>query len=411
VSEILHWVGDRSILLVYAYTLMFSGVVAMLLVPWCIKAARKFNVLDFPDDRKMHAIPTPLLGGLAMVGAFGITLVVNVLAVRWGIANLSLLQWLPDNMAPAFEGAMSSERLLQAVVIFGGALLVAGVGLLDDLYQVRPRYRLMVQIFAASMVVAVGVSPDYLGMPYWMSALLTVGWIVVVTNSFNLIDSLDGLSAGIAVICAMTLAATMHFARQPLVATFALVVAGCALGFLRYNRSPARIFMGSTGSLFLGFAVSVAVALGISITPTQSPLVSVAMPFLILGVPLYDTLSVVYLRIRAGQHIFEPDQRHLAHRMMKFGFNHREAVWVVYLMTVVVGATSPMLVRATSGETLLLIFQAGCALALVVALEWGSTKNGFGYTVARQTEDASTNRIGTPPREIAASQVNITTRT
>lgn len=361
-------------LLAYAYAVAFSAIVASLLVPWCIKAANSFNVTDLPGDRKMHAIPMPLLGGLAMLGAFILTVLANVLMVRWVITDMSILPWLPASAATVMQGATSFERLWQTVVIFVGVLMVAGVGLLDDLYDIRPRYRLMVQTLAAIMVVAVGVTPTYFGLPYWLSASLTVGWIVVVTNSFNLIDSLDGLSAGVGVICATTLAATMHFAGQPLVAIFSLVLAGSVLGFLRHNRSPAKIFMGSTGSLFLGFTIAVAVALGVSITPTQSPLVSVAMPFLVLGLPLYDTLSVVYLRIRAGQGIFQPDQRHLAHRMMNFGFNPREAVLVVYLMTIVVSAASPMLVRATSGETLLLVFQTASALALVVVLEWGSAR-------------------------------------
>ena len=366
--------AERSVLLVYAYAMLMAAALASFLVPTCIRLAQRFNVLDFPAERKVHEVPIPLLGGLAMFGAFITTIVVNVAVLRWLVLNTDLFEYFPSDVAGVFYGTASGERLFLASVILVGAGMIVAIGLLDDMLDVRPLYRILVQTVAASLVVAAGVSPTYLGMPSWMSAVVTVLWIVVVTNSFNLIDSLDGLSAGVGAICAISLAATMHYAGQPLVAIFSLVLAGSALGFLRYNRSPARIFMGSTGSLFLGYTVSVAVALGISVTPSQSTVVSIAIPFLVLGVPLYDTLSVIFLRIRAGEDIFTADRRHLAHRMMEFGFNHREAVLVVYLMAIVGSGTTPLLVRASLGEAILVMFQITCTFGLIIALEWGAVR-------------------------------------
>ncbi|MEM6639998.1 MAG: MraY family glycosyltransferase [Pseudomonadota bacterium] len=285
-------------------TFFIALLVSMLLVPPLVRVSPRLGLIDIADDRKVHAGAIPRSGGIAIVLG----------------ALVPLLVWWPE------------ERTLRAFVM--GASVIFVFGVLDDRNGLHYAWKFLGQILAVAIVIAAGIRIDM--VPFcgidpvspWLSIPLTAGFIVGVTNAINLSDGLDGLAAGTALI-ALTALAWMFYQNQSLsMALVTLATLGGVCGFLRYNNHPAVIFMGDTGSQFLGFTAAV---LAILLTQQSNTALNPALLLLLLGLPILDTLTVMIWRIRNGRSPFLPDRNHFHHRLLDFGLYQYEAVSCIYI--------------------------------------------------------------------------------
>ncbi|HXT48814.1 MAG TPA: MraY family glycosyltransferase, partial [Gemmatimonadaceae bacterium] len=275
-----------------------------LITPVIIQGAKRWHLLDAPDDtRHLHEHPVPRLGGVAVF-----------IATMLGIASTLIY-------APARHSLAADWHRFVLALLLGGSVLFAA-GLVDDLRRIRPIAKLVAQCVAALIVAALGFRIEILGIGAtvlnlgWLSIPVTVLWIVAVTNAFNLIDGLDGLATGIAIVALTTVFAAALGLGNLQVATVALVLIGALIGFARYNFSPARIFLGDSGSLFIGFMLAV---LSVHGSIKSATAVLVAIPLFALAVPLLDVSVSILRRWLRGVPIFSPDARHIHHRLLALG--------------------------------------------------------------------------------------------
>ncbi len=346
-------------LVVSLLLLIESCVATMLLVPASIAMARRWGAVAQPGDRHVHREPTPALGGMAIVGGF--------LAVVLGNVALAMLLfplvkgWFPEEVGRYLPNIPSKFKELGAVL--GGALGIWCLGLVDDRRPLGPRLKLGVMAALTLPLLWAGVRVEGFLPWSWMGAVLTVLWVVFMTNSFNFLDNMDGLCAGVALIAALAFGLIAFFAGQWFMTVIFFVLAGSLLGFLRHNFSPARLFMGDNGSLFIGYTLG---ALSILTTyyqegvPTVWPVVT---PLIVLGVPIFDTLSVLWIRWRSGKPLMQGDKNHLSHRLTDLGMSPRRAVTFIYILTaaIALGATplrsvGPVGATAILGQTALLFW-------------------------------------------------------
>jgi len=319
-------------LVLVASTLLLTLMLAMVLTPLAMRLAHRAGVLDHPHDaRRVHSTPTPRWGGLAMCAAFILT-VLLVMPLR--------AKFFPETLGHG--GVIFNSRILGIVIC--GALMTA-LGALDDKFSLPAKVKLLAQVliailltlFGVRMVVAFNIplmDNQYYQLPLWREAigyLFTVIWVVAVTNTINLIDGLDGLAAGVSGLAAATFVAIGILIKGTLgEAMLAAAVVGACLGFLRYNFHPARVFMGDAGSHFLGFTIA---ALAILQNWKVAAAITLAIPMLILAVPIFDTVFAIIRRLRRGQPIFSADKGHLHHRLLNMGFGQRKVVLSIYLIT------------------------------------------------------------------------------
>lgn len=280
--------------------------VTMALIPMLMRVAERFQVVDVPEPRKVHTRPVPRIGGVAMVaGAFA-----------------PLLYWI--------QGGSTLHAYLAA------ALLVVGFGVWDDRVTLGYLPKFVGQLVAAVIVVTWGgvlihsvTVAERVELPTALSVPLTVLFIVGITNAINLADGLDGLAGGTTLLSCCAIALLGLSAGDRFVTTVAIVLSGSLLGFLRYNTYPARIFMGDGGSQFLGFTIAV---IAVLLTQGETATLSAALPLLLLGVPIIDTLMVMTQRLLERRSPFSADKNHVHHRLLSLGFDHHEAVIVIYLL-------------------------------------------------------------------------------
>lgn len=294
----------------YLLVITGSAVLCTALTPIAIRIAVQKNLLDHPGMRKIHSSPIPYLGGMAIVIAFTISLA--------GAAAIE----------PPESGM--SELFLVLVV----ALTLAGVGLLDDLRNLSPPARLIVEIACASIMWIGGIGVEFSQFEL-LNFGLTLLWFVGITNAFNLLDNMDGLAAGLAAVSCLTFFFMAQANGQFLVASLAIALCGCALGFLRHNFFPARVYMGDSGALFLGFLVAY---LGAKIRMSGGAAESFLPRAIACSVPILDTTLVVISRLRSGRGPFEGGQDHLSHRLIKLGLSVPISVSTIYYGSAFLGS-------------------------------------------------------------------------
>ncbi|MCK4324286.1 MAG: undecaprenyl/decaprenyl-phosphate alpha-N-acetylglucosaminyl 1-phosphate transferase [Armatimonadetes bacterium] len=303
---------------------LLGGIVALtlaaVLTPVVRAVAKRIGALDRPEDRRVHHKPTATAGGLAIFVAFWIAV-----AVVGGLANHT------------------------AAGILLGSVFLAGLCLLDDIYRLPPAPRFVGHIVVAMIAWQWGVrvagvtnplvlfgGSDYLALGLW-SAPLTVVWIVFMINAINWIDGLDGLAAGVSALAAGTLAAMAISVGMSQVGILGAALAGACLGFLPYNFSPASIFMGDTGAMFLGYLLA---CLSVTGAFKSTAILAVFVPILVLGIPIYDTLSTTLGRIKNGKPIYNADRSHLHHRLLARGFSQTQTVLLIYGLTAILCGTA-----------------------------------------------------------------------
>ncbi|MEE9169619.1 MAG: MraY family glycosyltransferase [bacterium] len=306
--------------------------------PFLRRYAFRMRILDRPGGHKNHTRQIPLLGGVAMW--FGLTVsVVFSLGALYLLAKLNLLE---ASFSERYLASMDiSAKLLKIVAIIIGATALGMLGFYDDTVKNGLHYRtkFIVQFLAAAALVASGLYVQV--FPWqWLNMLISLFWIVGITNAFNLLDGMDGLAAGVAAISA-TGFLLLTVSYIPLYAAIVMAgIIGCCIGFLRYNFYPARVFMGDAGSLLLGFLMGVVAIIALnSAQPFANGTVAV-VPLLLLSIPIYDTFSVIVIRLRERRHPFVGDQNHFFHRLVQQGLSKRNTVVLLYSLNLVAVATA-----------------------------------------------------------------------
>lgn len=315
-------------------------LLAVLATPAMRRAALGLGMVDRPAARKFHAQPMPLLGGVAIYSAV--------------IGSLLLL---PER-----------RELVELTGILVGASWISFWGLWDDRFGLSPFAKLAAQLVAAAVLLAVGIQVA-LPIPGWANIMLTVLWIVGITNAFNLLDNMDGLSGGVAAVAAAWITLLAAINGQYLVGGLAAAVLGACLGFLIYNFNPASIFMGDSGSLFLGFLMAV---LGIKLRfPANVNWVTWMVPVLVLGVPIFDTSLVVFSRLRRRRNPFTtPGTDHVSHRLNRMGWSRREAVLLIYLAGCALGGVAALVSLASPlGAYLIIATVVVFSIVTIIRLE------------------------------------------
>lgn len=346
----------------YLALTVIAGVITLLLTPVVRYLSNRWGLVDKPDPRKVHRVPMSRLGGIAIyLGVMG-ALVVQYFGERyfgWGGSFV--------------DGTTRGDVL----AILGGMTLVFIVGLVDDLKNLSPGVKFLGQLVAAAVVVVGGgVKIEYIGNPAgggllalgMLSIPVTLIYIVGFTNIINLIDGLDGLAAGLSAIAGATLLVLAVQGNRFDAATLAAVLIGACVGFLRYNFHPASIFMGDSGALFLGFTLATISLLGVMKTTAA---IALAVPLLIVGVPIFDTASAIVRRWRHGRPIGEADRGHIHHRLLGRGFDQRQTVLIIYVWSIAL-AVGGYAVRYAPGlikiVAMVLLFAVSGAMAYWLGL-------------------------------------------
>ena len=360
-------------------------LVSSLLVSWLAgfvirRAAPRLGLVDQPGARKVHTRVTPLGGGIAIWLGVVLPLAAAhaLAATTWytrssesGAAEVMIS--LPASITPHVAGFLEQAPKLWLLLAAGTILML--LGLTDDFRGLDWRPRLAVEFLVAGLIVWQGWRLTvFLNVP-WLTDLLSVLWIVGLVNSFNFLDNMDGLSGGVAAISASLLATVMLLAPDPLthqpqlfVAGLLFVLVGSLVGFLWHNRPPARLFMGDAGSYFIGFLLAVA-TMTATFAGGDVPKHAILAPLCVLAVPLYDTLTVVAIRLRAGRSPFEADKNHFSHRLVQLGMSKKQAVLTIYLITATTGLGALLLYQVDLIGAAVILLIVICMLLVVTILE------------------------------------------
>jgi UDP-GlcNAc:undecaprenyl-phosphate GlcNAc-1-phosphate transferase len=337
----------------------------------------RLGLVDHPGQRKVHTRPIPTGGGLAIwLGIVG-PLVLGLLLLGFLPANpqSQATAWLrlPQDVRQHLPGLVEQSGKLGALLAGGTVLML--LGLVDDRRGLDWRVRLGVQTLVAVVLVLFGWRLSLFIQTPWITGPLSVLWIVGLVNSFNMLDNMDGLSAGVAAIAGTMLAAVMLMAGDPtthqpqlFVGGFLLVVVGALVGFLWHNRPPARLFMGDAGSYLVGYLLAMA-TLTATFAGDEVPPHAVLAPLCVLAVPLYDTATVVLIRLRAGRSPFVGDKSHFSHRLVELGMTKTQAVLTIYLATATCGLGALLLHQVETSGACVILLLVGCVLVLVGVLE------------------------------------------
>ncbi|MGD0153004.1 MAG: MraY family glycosyltransferase [Thermacetogeniaceae bacterium] len=336
----------RLQLLIWGVLLAFA--VPLLLTPLVKKLALIAGAVDMPGPRKVHTRPVPCWGGLGIYLGFAVAILVAVLPLYR-------------------EGVLHREVL----GLLAGGLVILVVGMIDDWKEIPPIAKLIGQIAAAVVAVSFGIRVPFVSNPFGgvmplgslSSIIMTIAWLVGITNALNLVDGLDGLAAGIAAISAGTVAVVSFSQGMPLAGACSLFLGASALGFLPYNWHPARIFMKDAGAMFLGFTLASVAAIGLTKSATAFSLI---LPILILGIPISDMLLAIIRRLMRGQNIMTADREHIHHRLLDLGLTHSQTVLAIYGVNLLLGSSAVLLIFLTTGQGLVMLFLL-CAAVLFLA--------------------------------------------
>lgn len=305
--------GERMLTLLL---IVITMLISLMITPIVIAISKKLNIVDKPNFRKVHTQPVSVLGGTVILFSFLI-----------GI-------WISHPM----------EREIKPLII--GAFIMYVVGLIDDICDLKPLFKLLGQVVAASVIVFYGITIDFISFPMgptihfgFLSIPITIIWIVAITNAINLIDGLDGLASGVSIIALLTIAFIAILQGNIFITMICSVLIGSLLGFLFFNFHPAKIFLGDSGALMIGFIIGFVSLLGFK----NITFISLFFPIIILAVPFIDTLFAMIRRVKKGQHIMQADKSHLHHKLLALGYSHRQTVLLIYSIAILFSLSSIIL--------------------------------------------------------------------
>lgn len=332
----------------YGIIFITAAIISFAATPFAKKLAYKLKAIDVPkDERRIHNRPIPRMGGLAIYIAYTLCSIIFM-----GLNKHSL------------------------GIIIGSSIIVVG-GILDDIKSLKPIQKLIFQIIAATVLMLFGIRVNSITVPFftenssmdigYSGIILTYLWVVGITNAVNLIDGLDGLACGICLISSITLHIVSLMSGRYFPASLTIALAGACLGFLPYNFNPASIFMGDTGSQFLGFTLS---AISIQGAIKSAAAVSVAVPILALGLPIYDTIFAMVRRKINNKPIMQADRGHLHHRLLDLGLTQKQVVLIMYAISAILGATAIVAMKISNRQSYALLIIV-CAFIISCAIEFG----------------------------------------
>jgi len=332
----------------YLFTFSLSLLLSMGLTPVVIWLAHRSGTVDTPNVRKVHSSPISRIGGVAVF--------ISMMALT-----------IPVLFLPNIIGASFRDISVKVIAVLAAASFIFFVGLFDDLKGLRARHKLAAQLAAAIVVCSFGIRINAITISElfsinfgWFSWPLTILWIVGITNAVNLIDGLDGLAAGISAITCGVIALLAIYLGQPVMAVLMLALLGSLTGFLFFNFSPAKIFMGDCGSMFLGFLLA---SSSVMCAAKSETLVALALPVLALGIPIFDTLFSMLRRFLERRSMFAPDRSHFHHRLLDLGLKQSHVAVVIYIVTLVLTALG-MFMMATRNINTIIVF--ACILLMLV---------------------------------------------
>jgi len=337
------------------------------------KVARRLGMLDIPGRHKAHSQPIPMLGGSAVfITILGVSLLAMALVRYWAVRGVP--GWLPAELAVHVPGAAAKATV--AMGILAGALVLHVVGLIDDKKDLGPWLKLIVELavalwavmFCKVRVLTVAGEP--------ISIILSVLWLIVITNAFNFLDNMDGLTAGVAVIVAAALLGAAAEVGQLFVPAWLCLIVGATAGFLLFNFPPASVYMGDAGSLVIGYLLGVVSCLTTYVQPGATYYAyGVFVPLVLMAVPLYDMVSVIVLRLRDRRSPMVGDRRHFAHRLVRRGMSVRKAVLTIYLCTAATAIAATLLARIDSFGAVLIFLQTVLIVLVLALLEAGDSRS------------------------------------
>jgi len=347
-------------------------VCALALTPLARALALRIGFVDVPGPRKIHTEPMAYGGGLALAAGLALALV----AVSWSVQQLrGNPAWREWNEWIAL-GRLNLDllQLRTLAVCLAGAFGVLLLGLADDRFALSPGMKITFQLVLAVAAVSGGVRITALVGDNLFMHIATVLWIVLITNSFNLLDNMDGLCSGTAAIAAGVLSIVAIESGDAPSALLLAALSGACLGFLKWNLAPARIFLGDAGSQGLGFLLATLSASTTYYTYQESVL-SVGIPLLIFAIPLYDTASVFWIRFSEGRALFKGDNSHFSHRLVDLGMSRRQAVATIHLAALAIALPAAVIPRLDTAAGLLLASQALLILTLIALLEYAGRQH------------------------------------
>lgn len=332
----------------YIGIFLLSSVISWIFTPAAKRIAFKLGAIDVPrDKRRVHKRPIPRMGGLSIYVSF---LTCSLVFSRF-------------------------DKTVIGIMLGGTLILIMGI--LDDIKSLKPFQKLLFQIGAAIILILFNIKVENITVPFfakggtidigYVGILVTILWVVGITNAINLIDGLDGLACGIGLISSLTLFGVALMSSRDMAVLLTVILSGACIGFLPYNFNPASIFMGDTGSQFLGFILA---AISIQGALKSAAALAAAVPILALGLPIYDTLFSMVRRKINNRPIMEADRGHLHHRLMDMGFSQKQVVIIMYCLSGILGLTSLLAMRLSNKKSYLLLIVI-CAIVLSVAIEFG----------------------------------------
>ncbi|OZU88382.1 undecaprenyl-phosphate alpha-N-acetylglucosaminyl 1-phosphate transferase [Virgibacillus indicus] len=320
--------------------LVICFLAAMVITPFVKRFAIKIGAVDKPNDRKVHNKLMPRLGGLAIILSF----------------LVGFLVFWPESISNW--------------AIMAGAMIIIATGVLDDLIELSSKTKLAGQLAAAAVTVLGGVQIEFITLPFgdkiefgYFAIPISIIWIVAITNAINLMDGLDGLAAGVSSIALLTISGLAISMGDTFIALIGLALLGSTLGFLVYNFHPAKIFMGDTGSLFLGFMISVLAVMGLY---KNVAVFSLIVPIIVLAIPIIDTSFAIIRRIIHKKPIAAPDKFHLHHCIIRMGFTHRQTVVMIYAFSALFSVAAILLTRTTMWSSAIILITLLLIVELVV---------------------------------------------
>ena len=331
--------------------ILIAFVVSFALTPVVKILAQKVGAMDVPGEaRRVHDHPIPRMGGLAIFLGFIVSMLLFV------------------DITQEVRG------------ILLGSIIIVITGVIDDIISLRAWTKFLIQILSAVIAVLHGVVINVVSNPNvfssqeaivlgWLAIPLTVLWIVGITNSVNLIDGLDGLAVGVSTISCVTILVVALLVSEPNVALIVAALAGACIGFMPYNLNPAKIFMGDTGSTFLGYMLATVSIMGLF---KFYAVISFAVPFLILGLPIFDTANAIIRRVAAGRSPMSPDRGHVHHKLIDMGFNQKQAVAILYAISATLGLTAVVLTSSGEVKAIVLLLAVLAAILVGACIIYGA---------------------------------------
>ena len=342
-----------------AIAFILAFIVSFMATPYTIKIADKIGAVDVPKDkRRMHTKKMPKFGGPAVILGFLVSMVYLLIIMS------------VEGSIDLFSEQEYGKKLLGLIL---GIIVIGITGILDDTKTLKWWQQLFGQVIAAIIVVSFGIRIEHLDIPFlyrvglndMFSTIITIMWIVGVTNAINLIDGLDGLSSGISLISCISLLIIFLMNNSPMIATVLVTaLSGALVGFLPFNFSPAKTFIGDTGSNFLGFMLAVVSILGVAKTYTAAVIV---LPVIVLGLPIFDVIFAIVRRIVKGKSIkavFKPDKGHLHHKLVAKGFTQKQAVLILYGLSASLGMFAIILFDSGIWKALSFLLMIIAAIAI-----------------------------------------------